>query len=87
MRVRRGVCPHPPSLTRESLLSVSETYAKRKLRKMSQLESCLTVDVVEEFYSVATVPVCLMNTVHQLCHHQCFLPASFLSLFTAPPTL
>ena len=45
MCVRRGVCLHPPSLTRESLLPVSETYAQ-KIRKMSQLDSFLTVDAV-----------------------------------------
>ena len=54
MCVRRGVCLHPLSLTQKSLLPVSETYTK-KLRKMSQLDSFLTVDVVEEFYGAATV--------------------------------
>ena len=64
MCVRRGVCLHTSTLTRESLLPVSETYAKKS--KTCQLGSFLTVDVIAEFYSVATVSSCCSSALPSL---------------------
>ena len=57
-----------PSLTRESLFLVSETY----VQKMSQLGSILTVDVVATIsLGPQLFPICIMNTTHLLRHLWC----------------
>ena len=69
MCVRRGVSLHSTSLTRQSLLPVSETYVKKCL----SLAHVAPLRPVQNLCSDASVSSLHMTTAHPLCHHhRCF---------------